>query len=116
MSSLSPSGSAWVTRTAAARPSTLTEPPLAVRATVSIPAVPVTVTKSFWLSVVVPPRTAARSTSTLAEVGPGQVPDRDVLVPEEGPEADRLDGVEVHGDVADVAGHLRPRPALAVTS
>ena len=42
------------------------------------------------------------------EVGPRQVPDRDLLVPEEGPEADRLDGVEVHDDVADVAGDRDP--------
>ena len=47
----------------------------------------------------------------LRHIGPGQIVDHDVVGAAEGGELDVLDAIEVHGDVADVAGQPRP-PAI----
>ena len=44
----------------------------------------------------------------LRDAGAGEVADRDVVGAAEGDEVDVLDAVEIHGDVADVAGELHP--------
>ena len=44
----------------------------------------------------------------LGDAGTGEVADRDVVGTAEGGELDVLDAVEIHGDVADVAGERSP--------
>ena len=104
MVSRSLAASAPVMFTWAARPST--ETPLASPATVttSSPLVPLTMTVSAWPSPVPLPGGPARSRLSCGEVGAGQVVDGDGVGAAQGVEVDRLDAVEVHRDVADVAG------------
>ena len=75
----------------------------------SSPLVPLTMTLSGWPSPAVPPRTPARSTLTSVTSVPRQVVDGDRVGAAEGVEVDGLDVVEVHHDVADVAGEAQPR-------
>ena len=55
----------------------------------------------------VPPSVPPRSTLTCGHVGPAQIVDGDGVGAAQRVEVDALDVVEVHGDVADVAGEAR---------
>ncbi len=73
---------------------------------VSLPLVPLTMTVSAGPS---PPPPGRRQVDVdLGDVGAGQVVDGDGVGAAEGVEVDRLDVVEVHDDVADVAGEPDP--------
>ena len=61
-------------------------------------------TVSAWPSPVPLPGVPARSRFDLRDVGAGQVVDGDGVGAAEGGDVDLLDAVDVHGDVADVAG------------
>ncbi len=65
-------------------------------------------TVSAWPSPVPPPGGAGQVEVDLREVGAGQVVDGDGVGAAEGVEVDPLDAVEVHRDVADVAGEPDP--------
>ena len=61
-------------------------------------------TESAWPSPIAGAWNAGRSRLTLGDAGAGQVVDGDGVGAAQGGEVDPLDAVEVHGDVADVAG------------
>ena len=77
----------------------------------SSPAVPLTITVSGWPSPWPLPAGADEVDGDLRHAGSGQVVDRDGVGAAQGVELDVLDAVEVHGDVADVAGQPHP-PAI----
>ena len=72
---------------------------------------PLAITTSAAPSPAVPPIVPARSTSTAVDVGAGEVVDGERVGAAERVELDRLDVVEVHDDVAEVAGEEHP-PAV----
>ena len=75
---------------------------------VSLPSVPLTVTVSAAPSPTPLPGVARQVDRDLGDAGAGEVADGDVVGAAERGEVDVLDAVEIHGDVADVAGELHP--------
>ena len=88
----------------AGSPTTETEVPAPKTSMMSSPLVPLTMTVSAAPSPAVPPMRAGQVDVDLDEVGAGQVVDGDRVGAAQGVEVDRLDVVEVHDDVAEVAG------------
>ena len=89
--------------TRAGRPDTETEVPAPNTSTMSLPLVPLTITVSAWPS----PASADRAGEIDVDLGrlrAGEVVDGDGVGAAQRVEVDRLDVVEVHDDVADVAG------------
>ena len=74
--------------------------------TTSSPFVALTMTLSGWPSS--PPPLRGQVGGHVDDVGPGQVVDGEVVGAAEGLGVDRLDVVQVHRDVADVAGEPHP--------
>ena len=91
------------------RPPITTEPAVALTENVSFRAPPFMTTVSFAPSPLVPPSVPARSTVTsVASVR--EVVDRDGVGAAQRVEVEGLDIVEIHGDVADVAGEPTRSP------
>ena len=100
--------SRW-TATMAGRPATVKLVPLPVIWIVSAWLVPLTMTVSAWPSPVPLPGVPDEVEVDAGDAGAGQVVDGDGVGAAEGDDVDLLDAVDVHGDVADVAG--QPQPA-----